>query len=108
MSIEHIVKGTWGQTIEITCQEDDTDKDISGYTTTKQIVLKSPSKKIVTKTASFKTDGTDGILTCTLADGDVDEVGEWKIQARITQTASAADIRTVPTTFEVKENLSDT
>ena len=106
MSLEHIVNRTFGQAIEITVEEDDVAEDISSFTSTLQIILKAPSSKIVTKTAAFKTDGTDGIVTATLADGDIDEDGEWKIQARLTK--SGADIRTVPTTFTVNENLSDT
>jgi hypothetical protein len=106
MSMEHIVKGTYGQTIEITIQQDGTTQDISSYTTTKQIILKAPSNKIVTLTAAFKTDGTDGIVTASLEDGNIDEAGEWEIQARLANTT--ADIRSVSTTFSVAENLSDT
>ena len=48
---------------------------------TMQIVFKKPSGTTLTKTASFFTDGTDGIILCIIADGDLDEVGSWKLQS---------------------------
>ena len=49
-----------------------------------QIVLKKPGGTAVTKTASFYTDGSDGIITYTIVSGDLDEVGTWKLQAVVT------------------------
>ena len=105
MSLDHIVKGSYGQTIQITIQEDGVALDVSGYTTTKQIIFKAPSGKIVTKTATFATDGTDGVVECTLADGDIDEEGEWKVQASI--VSGTAGLRTVATKFDVNEFLEN-
>jgi len=49
--------------------------------TSKQIVFKKPSGATLTKTAGFFTDGTDGIISYTIASGDFDEIGSWKVQA---------------------------
>lgn len=48
--------------------------------TTKQIILKKPSGATLTKTASFVTDGSDGLISYLTISGDLDEVGTWKIQ----------------------------
>ena len=48
---------------------------------TKQIILKKPSGSTLTKNASFMTDGTNGMLSYVTIDGDLDEIGTWKIQA---------------------------
>ena len=51
---------------------------------TKQIVFKKPSGELVTKTASFFTDGTDGIISYTIISGDLSEIGTWKVQGIVT------------------------
>jgi hypothetical protein len=60
--------------------------DISDATTT-TIIFKKPSGTNLTKTASFVTDGTDGLLRYVSVDGDIDEIGTWKIQASVTTPA---------------------
>jgi len=54
--------------------------------TTKEMIFKKSSGTVVTKTASFYTDGTDGKLVYATVDGDLDEVGTWKVQAFVTLT----------------------
>jgi len=49
-----------------------------------QIILKKPSGTNLTKTASFTTDGSDGKIQYVIADGDMDEIGTWKIQGVVT------------------------
>ena len=71
--------------------------------TTLQLIFKSPSGVVKTKTAVFTTDGTDGqIQYVTIAD-DLDEVGNWKLQAYIVLPSGSwrSDIGT----FRVYENL---
>jgi len=51
--------------------------------TTKEILLQKPDKTVLTKTASFKTTGTDGIITYTLSSGDINQNGIWSIQAHV-------------------------
>jgi len=55
--------------------------DISGATT-KQILFRKPDATILTKTATFTTDGTDGKLTYTTISTDVDSVGIWSVQPK--------------------------
>lgn len=71
--------------------------------TTKEIILKKPSGKTVTKTASFVTDGIDGRISyLTIAD-DIDEVGVWQIQVHIVMPSS--NWRSEVGSFRVKANV---
>lgn len=87
MSLNKITAEDYGQILTITIKDTDTDAaaDISAYTTAKQVFLKDPSGNISTaKTAAWVTDGTDGQIKYTLANGDIDEPGMWHICARVT------------------------
>jgi len=90
MSLDKIVNGDYGQVIELTILDVDTNAaaDVSGYTTAQVIILTDPAGAETTKTAAFKTTGADGIITYTLANGDIDAAGNWTARARVT-TASA-------------------
>ena len=57
--------------------------DISAATV-KSILFRKPDGTIVTQTASFTTDGTDGSIYYTTADTDLDAVGVWKYRAEVT------------------------
>jgi len=76
--------------------------DLSSASTL-QIILKSPSGTAKTKSALLYTDGTDGKIQYTTVDGDLDEVGTWRIQANV--TISGATHRSNVTSFKVYENL---
>jgi len=52
--------------------------------TGQQAHFEKPDGSGLTKDTSFVTDGTDGQITCDLADGDVDQAGLWHLQAEIT------------------------
>lgn len=101
-----IFAGNWGHhhTITVT-DEDGAVVDISAATA-KQMFFKGPSGTVITKTASFLTDGTDGKIRYTVTDGDtVDAVkGTWKIEGKVTfgdgSYASTID------DYEVKEPLA--
>jgi len=56
--------------------------DISTVTT-KEIWLRKPNGEVITKTASFDTDGTDGKLKYITIEGDVEIAGTWKLQGYI-------------------------
>lgn len=90
MSLDKIVNGDYGQTVEITFIDVDTDAaaDISSYTTAQQMIFTSPSGVEATKTAGFKTDGTDGIITYALVSGDINAAGNWTVRGVVT-TGSA-------------------
>lgn len=76
--------------------------DISNAST-KQIIFKKPGGGSLTKTASFVTDGTDGLLEYNTISGDLDEVGTWKIQAYV--VAPNGSWRTNFSSFKVHRNL---
>ena len=65
--------------------KDGTAQDISSYTT-RQFILRSPTGTTATKTAEFDTDGTDGVLSYTFEEDDIDRAGNWSVQARISKT----------------------
>jgi hypothetical protein len=60
---------------------------LNGATAT-EYELEDPDRNVSTVTASFVTDGTDGRLTYVLQSGDLNEVGVWKVRAKITEGAS--------------------
>lgn len=84
MSLANIIAGDYGQVIEITFIDVDTGAaaDISGYTTTKSMIFTPPSGSDVTKTAAFKTDGTDGIIQYTVETGLL-TAGNWAVRGRV-------------------------
>lgn len=90
MSWDYIVSGDYGQVGKITFIDVDTDAaaDISGYSTTIQMILTDPDGNAATKTAAFDSDGTDGIIKYTIASGDFDEGGNWQVRG-VVKSASA-------------------
>lgn len=72
--------GDTGTVFEITIKDDMSVVDVSGATT-KQIFFLKPDETVLTKTAAYVTDGSDGkIKYISLAD-DFDAEGAWGIQA---------------------------
>ena len=88
--IDKIFVGQFGEAITITIVDSDgVAVDISGYDGTKQVIVRSPdAQKTVTWTASFGTDGTNGVITVTPATGEIDRKGIWKGQCKF-QNAGA-------------------
>jgi hypothetical protein len=59
--------------------EDGNIVDLSSATT-KTFLFGKPSGSVLTKSASFTTDGTDGKLYYTSIEGDIDSHGTWTFQ----------------------------
>lgn len=78
-----IRKGDIGTVIRCTVKEAGSALDLSGATT-KQIKIQKPDGTILTKTAAFTTDGTDGQIQYTTISGDADLIGRYEIQVVIT------------------------
>lgn len=76
--------------------------DISAATT-KQIIFQKPDCTVITKTATFYTDGTDGILSYSSVTGDLDLAGVWRIQAYV--ITPSGKYHSSKSTFIVFENL---
>lgn len=69
----------------------------------KQIVFKTPSGVVKTRTASFTTDGTDGKIQYATAGSDLDEAGVWRMQALV--TIGGGTFYSSVVEFTVKANL---
>lgn len=100
MTLQYIVAGDFGQVIELTFIDTDTDAvaDISGYGSTIEMVFTSPAAVVTAKTATFKTDGTDGIIQWTTTDGYL-TVGWWRVRGRV--QGGATKLSTVQHDFEI-------
>ena len=98
-----IHKDDIGTIFEITLKDQDNAViDLSGATT-KEIRFKPPSAARKDKSASFKTDGSDGILTWTTISNDLDSIGAWQLQGYVVLSGGTwySDIGN----FTVVENL---
>lgn len=87
MSMSGITVDDFGYSIQLTIVQDGTAQDISSYTT-RRFVFVAPDDIETTKTATFATDGTDGVLTYTVEEGFIDQVGIWSVYAQILKTGS--------------------
>jgi hypothetical protein len=67
------------------------------------IVLGKPDETTITRTATFETDGSDGVVYYDTLTGDLDQDGKWSLQAYVNQNDGVfhSDI----TTFKVHANL---
>lgn len=79
---ETIRVGDIGTIFEVVVKENAVVVPISAATV-KNIKFRKPSNEILEKTASFKTNGTDGTIIYTAVEGDLDEAGLWEIQGYI-------------------------
>ncbi len=68
-----------------------------------QLILKSPSGVSSTKNAVLDSDGTDGKMKYTSVAGDLNEIGTWRIQAKV--EIGGGVFRSDIDTFKVYENL---
>ena len=76
--------------------------DISAATS-KSVIFKKPGGSLITETALFYTDGTDGKIYYISDVGDLDEIGAWKIQAHVITLTS--NWHTNFSAFKVHRNL---
>ncbi len=104
---EFLQKDAVGAVIEVTILEDTAALDVSTVTV-KQLVFRKPGGTVVTKTASFSSDGTDGKLKYVTESGFLDEKSggqNWKVQAAVTFPGSGFSGRSEVVEFQVKGNL---
>jgi hypothetical protein len=80
--IQEIHIGDIGTVFEIELKDCLTVVNISSATV-KQIIFQKPTGEVLTKTAIFSTDGTDGKLRYITVANDLDLAGTWKIQAKV-------------------------
>jgi len=103
VSSEEIHKNDVGTVFELTVKDGSSTVNLSSATK-KQIIFSKPDATTSTKTASFKTDGTDGILSYVTVAGDLDQSGDWQVQAYVEITSGKwhSDVAT----FTVYDNLA--
>ena len=76
-----IIQGEWGKIITLTLKHPITGatQNLSSYDGTKIVRVRSPQgHKVVTATATFVTDGTNGKIKFSFTKGDVDRDGTWE------------------------------
>jgi hypothetical protein len=69
----------------------------------KYLYFQAPDGTKERKTASFYTDGSDGIIQYTGVSGDIDQTGVWQVQGYV--ETSDGKFFTEKTTFSVLSNL---
>ena len=69
----------------------------------KYIVFEKPNNTIVSKEATFYTDGTDGIIQYTVESGFLDQAALWRLQGYVVEPSGAW--RTDIYEFKVHKNL---
>ena len=94
--------GDIGTPIRVTIEDDEGAVDVSAATTL-QLIFRKPSGAILEKTATLVGDGTGGVIQYPLAGGDVDEAGNWRVQAKV--VIGTGTWRSTWHEFEVKPNL---
>ena len=71
--------------------------------TTQEFIFEKPDESQFTVTTSFTTDGTDGQIQYISVADDLDDVGNWCLQAHI--IIPAGEFRSSIVRFPVEENL---
>lgn len=105
--VDGCVVGEFGKTIIVTCKDTEgTVQNISSYGGTKEMKFKSPKgNKAVTCTASFVTDGSDGKLSWSFAEGSLVESGDWEGTAVLNDSGATMRAKSYPFILRVEETL---
>lgn len=89
MAAGEIHNGDIGTVIEFTITDQNgTVVDVS-TASTKQILLRTPYGKTMTKTAVFSSTGVDGKIKYVTVSGDINAAGDWTAQAYIITSAGS-------------------
>jgi hypothetical protein len=75
------------------------------FSNTREFIFGKPSG-FITRPAQFVTDGTDGRLFYVSVPGDLDEPGEWRLQARV-EVPGVGIFKTETCTFFVEPGIDD-
>lgn len=91
--LQEFYLGSYGMDLRYTVQENGAALNISAATNLK-FWLKNPKGELIEKSASFNTDGTDGVLKYTFVAADLprtmkDLVGLWQVQPEFTLSSFA-------------------
>ena len=69
----------------------------------KEVVFRKPDMTVVAQAGAFYTDGTDGVVQYVTVADDLDQLGNWKIQAEVTLPTGTWSSNVE--TFKVHKNL---
>ena len=103
MAANEIHKSDVGTIFRATIQDSTFTVDVSAAGT-KQLKFRKPSGTVVTQTAAFTTDGTDGRIQYTTVSGDLDSTGQWSWQAYV--ALAAGTWHSSVSYFDVHPNLA--
>lgn len=101
--VNEIHDGDVGTLFTATIKDGDTPIDVS-TATTKEFIFQKPDGTTFTKAASFKTDGSDGILQYTSTADVLTPAGSWKMQGHV--VFGVNDFKTSIYEFVVHDNLA--
>lgn len=102
IELAEVHKGDIGTVFRLTLTDDGVAVDISGATT-KQIIFEKPDGSLLTKAATFTSDGTNGMMFYAMLADELDQAGVWKIQGVV--VLAGGTWRTSTHEFKVHENL---
>lgn len=94
----------YGASLEVTVEEDGSAVDISAATTT-LIKMRTPDGRVLSKSATLTTDGTDGKMYYTLQQGDLDAPGRWRWQGYLAGVGGWTGHTSEGQPFEVKQTV---
>jgi len=83
LNFDNVYKDEIDHKFLVTFEKNNSAVDISGATSTKQLIFEKPDGTFLTKDGTFETDGTDGKLYYKSISGDLDTAGSWKIQGKV-------------------------
>lgn len=97
--------GDYGHDLVITVTESGAVKDLSSFTTSRTIRVRKPDKTetVLTASAAFVTDGTDGQVSYTWQNGDLDQAGRWK--AQLVAVSGSSQFSSTWAEFSVGRNI---
>lgn len=98
-------KNDYGAVMELTVKDESGDAVDLSSASTYTITFRKPDGSTATKDLSFGTDGSDGVVTYTFIDGDLDQAGLWTYQVSI--LLPSGEFHSRPQSFRVIDSFSD-
>ena len=96
--------GDVGSLIRVTVTEKGSNKPLDVALAMHTFIFKKPSGEVIERVPTMTTNGADGLLEYTTADGDLDEAGPW--QGQVFLVYATGQWHSDPFSFPVAGNLS--
>lgn len=93
-----------GTIFRVTIQDFDGEVVDISPASTMELIFRRPNGSTFSRDASYYTDGTDGVIQYTSIAGDLNAVGTWKLQAKVTMPS--VSWHTEVGSFVVNPNLA--